>query len=106
MKPPIFVYEPFDLMIFETKELAEKYLEADIVKDYDYYAWDSNGTTLDFIFDGNRVEIIQFENSKIERNKLKEIIIQTFINIGIDPQWCENATWEELIQKSLDYTIE
>jgi hypothetical protein len=46
MKPPIFVYDPGDLDVFESVELAERYIEAIDVKKNLYVYLDADGRKL------------------------------------------------------------
>ena len=103
MKPPIFVNDDGDFLIFESVELAERYLEpweSDL-----FTAYDCEGHFLCLVPFRSLVRIQLAETEPSHIDELRHILINFFAQVGIDKGWLESASMRELIHKSLEYKI-
>lgn len=101
MKPPIIIYDNGDLLIFESIEKAESYLEP---IDIDIYtAYDCEGHLLFLIEQGERVTIRLAETEPNHVNELRHVLIDFLSRIGNEYDELSKALLEELIVKSLEY---
>jgi len=108
MKPPIFVYEPNDLDVFESVRLAERYLEPPDVLDGAYSAYDSEGRLLKLGVsdDGMRVVIHPGEPVPEHAQELRAAIIVLLSAVGVSRQWLDSASLPDLVHKALEYKTE
>ena len=118
MKPPIFVYEPSDLSIFDEVWKAARYIEPTDVKEGIYFFYDSEGLVLEstVIKDERGIErcIINKPDEEIYLPyKLREIIIETLEYLGrIHPDlnysrsYLESLELSDLVLESLKYVTE
>jgi len=75
---PIFIYQPVDLMVFETVSFAERYLEPKDTMDEDYEYFDSEGRILEasVVQDSKRMQRILIEpTERFDREKLQRILV-------------------------------
>jgi hypothetical protein len=109
MKPPIIeASEPNDLLIFESKEKAERFIEAvDLLKG-ECILYDSEGRLLDAKPhpNGSIIIIEPIYSDPTHKEDLKKALINFFRAIGEDEQWLSAATLPELIEKGLKHKVE
>ena len=103
MNLPIIAYDSGDVLVFENKDMAEKYLEPVDIKNNVYVAYDSSGYKLDLSVKGEKVSVCQSTDLKLYAKELKEILFNFFLEIGINQDWCNKASLDELIKKSLEF---
>ena len=109
MKEPIFVYEPEDLLVFESKKDAELYLEPYDVGTYEIF--DAKGKRLNVTLTGDnmtliherRVQITDCINFGDASSKLRTVLIEFLVYHGYENFSLENLSLEELVQKSVIY---
>lgn len=118
MKPPIFVYEPADLSVFDEVWKAERYIEPPDVKEGIYFFYDSEGLVLESVVikDDRGIEQCVIKKPQEETyipDKLKSIIIDNLECLGeIYPRlnysrsYLENLELRELVLESLKYSKE
>jgi hypothetical protein len=101
MKTPIIIYDKGDVLIFESIEIAESYIEP---LDIDaYIAYDAEGRLLRLIDKGNKVSIKSAETVPTHIDELKQVLI-TFLNrIGVSKDWLLQASMTELLAQGLLY---
>lgn len=86
MRPPIFVYEPDDLSVFDELWKAERYIEPYDIGDLFFY--DSDGLLLAASAETDEkgfVQCVRFEPGEqvYQPEKLREIIIDALESIGV-----------------------
>ncbi|NJN13092.1 MAG: hypothetical protein HC815_36295 [Richelia sp. RM1_1_1] len=101
MKVPIIVYDDGDVLIFESVDLAENYLEPFDI--HLYKAYDSEGHLLHLTPDGNIVSIELAETEPNHTNNLRQVIFEFLLKVGIQKDWLLQASLEDLILKSLEF---
>jgi hypothetical protein len=120
MKPPIFVYEPRDLDVFDSVEAAEQYLEPIDVQHNRFVAYDSESRLLALsvmtkptrpnIFDIllyrpsviEHVVIKEAESEPSHQDQLRQILAAYLSIFGENSDWLEGASLEELVDKSFE----
>ena len=108
MKPPIFVYEPIDLSVFESVEAAELGVKPIDVLNNEYLYFDSEGTVLvaSVTRDNRGIErTVIRESSPMEFNEpgLTQILKVFFAALDYPRQELENMSLSSLVQESLKY---
>lgn len=108
MKPPIYVYEPNDLDVFESLELAERYIEAIDVKNNEYEYFDSEGRKLEasVYLDDRGIEmcrILDSEKYEPEPHRLKSLILDMLISLGYDKNIVGFWMLDQLVAESLRF---
>jgi hypothetical protein len=125
MKPPIFIYEPVDLEVFQSVEAAQSWLEPIDVEAETYVVFDSEGKKLNlkvikskeaagrwlFIFKKYFTENIVIEDSG-ERSpeKLKEILLE-FLSYpkfsktqGVTVDLLKKCSLPDLVARAVPFT--
>jgi hypothetical protein len=104
MKPPIIVNNFGDILVFDSVQEAERYLEPVDVANGEYVAYDSAGTFLELtVTEINRTVIQPAELTPSHEVELEQALRRFFTNVGISPEWLSTATLPDLIGRSLDY---
>lgn len=108
MKTPIFeISEPNDVLIFETKEKAERYIEAIDLLNGNCLLVDAEGRLLNASPHKNGSIIIDPNFSEpTYQNELRKVLIDFFKAVGEDKDWVDKAILSELVEKSLAYKTE
>jgi hypothetical protein len=116
MKPPIVLNAGGDIKFFCTKEDAEVHMEPIDVRNGYYIAYDSEGRrlTIDIIekevklfwgLDRAMVEhtvITGTPEEPVHQEELRLLLVDHFELLGIDPDWLQHASLEQLIQKGIE----
>ncbi len=111
MKTPIFIYEPDDLIIFETIADAQSYLEAPDIVGGIYKAFDAEGrllrlnTTNEKKMYRKKIIIDAAEASPTHICELEEILKSFLVDFGCSADWSLNATLYELVRKIKDLRL-
>lgn len=108
MKPPIFVYEPIDLGIFESVKEAELKVEPIDARsgEFEYYDADGRVLTASIATDENGVErtVIHERDEKIfDQGKLRAILLDFLIAVGESKFEIEHLSLEELVGRSIKF---
>ena len=124
MKPPIFIYEPVDLNVFQSVKSAQSWLEPIDVESGIYAAFDSEGKKLNvkvikskeaagrwlFIFKKYYTERIVIEESgKQFPEELKKILIeflsdpQIIKTQGVTIDFLKNCSLPDLVARALPF---
>jgi hypothetical protein len=109
IKEPIFVYDPADLLVFETIWHAERYIEPIDAKDGIYF--DAEGQILKASTEkdikGFERTIIR-ENDFVQYNKveLQRIIMETLEYVNYSRQELRSKTFQELLVEILKFKTE
>jgi hypothetical protein len=125
MKPPIFIYEPVDLNVFQSVEVAQSWLEPIDVEAGTYSAFDSEGKKLNlkvikskeaagrwlFFFKKYYNESIFIEDSgEKSPEKLKEILLEflsypKFLKTqGVTVDFLKGCSLPDLVARTLPFT--
>jgi hypothetical protein len=85
MRPPIFLWEPNDLLVFDSVEKAEAFVEPPDVKAG--IAYDAEGRLLAFEANGRRTLLREREREPTHGAELRSAITQASLAVGaqIDP---------------------
>lgn len=116
MEPPIIVYEPGDVMIFQSVEDAERYLESPDVLENRYVAYDSEGTFLKLeapqsraiaflgtsVVPVEKVTISSGEPQPSHLEDLKQILRESLEHFSVPREWLQRATLNDLLTKSIE----
>lgn len=104
VKPPIIVFDNGDVLIFESVEKAESYLEPIDIPVYS--AYDSCGHLLQLQRQQNRVKIHLADPELNYSDQLKTILIEFLSKIEISSDYLSELSIQELICRALKYKIE
>jgi hypothetical protein len=80
MRPPIFVWEPNDLMAFDSVEAAERFVEPFDADEGEVY--DSDGRRLRFEVLGGDVFLVADEERASHQGDLRQALLQAFTAVG------------------------
>jgi hypothetical protein len=104
MEMPIIVHNKGDVLVFETVEAAQGYIEPVDVINNEYVAYDNDGRLLRIsVASKNKILIKQDETMPTHAQELSRVLKYFFERIGVDPTWLKQASLQDLIVKSLDY---
>ena len=108
MKPPIFVYEPHDLTIFESLENTERYIEPPEVKNGKLSFYDSDGRILEgsVYIDGRGIELCRISEGKeckFVPDELREIISSSLELLGYSREELDRMDLSRLSEESLKF---
>jgi len=108
MKPPIFVYEPDDLDVFESLDSAQLKVEPIDVKDNAFLYFDSEGTILEasVVRDHRGIELtVIHESNPTEFNQpaLTRILKDFLIALDYPSDQLDAMPLPELVMESLKY---
>jgi len=97
MRPPIFVWEPNDLLVFDSVDRAEAFTEP---PDIDVgTAYDAEGRLLVFETDGRRTFLREREPEPTHEQELRNAIAQASLAVGLELD--RSAPLEELVAAAL-----
>jgi hypothetical protein len=107
MIAPIIIYNFGDVLIFETVEKAERYIEPIDIDNNEYIAYDSEGRLLRLIVRSrNRVHIEATEAEPNHADEVRKILIDFLAYVGLLRDRLLNATLQDLIVEGLKYKTE
>ncbi len=108
MKTPIFdISEPNDVLIFESKEKAERYIEATDLLTGNCLIVDSEGRALTTLPQANGSIIIEPSFSEpTHQVELHRALVDFFQALGENQEWLKRASLPELVHKSLEHKTE
>lgn len=109
IKEPIFVYEPADLLVFETIWKAERYVEPCDAKDSFYF--DAEGQILKVSIEKDirgieHTKISENDAAQYDKDELKQLIIDTLEYMNYSREELENTTFPELLKEILKFKRE
>jgi len=111
---PIILDENGCLLFFQSKDIAERYIEFEDVKNNEYVVYDSEGKLLKlelveykksaffgvFKFNKITVEIIAAEDSPLHQDELKQKIKKFIKKISPEEGFSNGHTLKELLEKA------
>lgn len=101
MKPPILVYEPCTLDIFDTVEAAELYHEEWILDDENNTFYDADGRRLDVASGTERpITITCDPNALAHPEELADALTKFLLAVGKSPQELEGLALSSLIEEA------
>jgi hypothetical protein len=108
MKPPIFVFEPNDLTIFESVENAERYIEPPEVRDGSLFFYDSEGRVLEgsVYKDSRGIELCRISEGKeckFVPDTLREVISSSLELLGYSREDLDRMDLSRLADESLKF---
>jgi len=107
MRPPIFVYEPNDLDVFESVEAAERYIEPIDVKNDEFTFFDSEGRVLNasVVIDTKGIErtVIDDTEDQFNKSELKRILVDFLMYLGYSESELSGLQLSQLVCESLKY---
>ena len=105
---PIIVHENGDVLVFDSVEKAETYLEPIDVLNGEYTTYDSVGILLKLsVIDKlKKVRIEVYEPIENCHDELMEILRNFFLRVGIEADSINNASLQQLVEKSREFLIE
>ena len=107
MKVPIIVSNFGDVLIFDSIEKAERYIEPIDVDNNEYIAYDSEGHLLHLVnLPRYQVAIEPAETEPNHANELREILMDFLARTGVSKSWLSRASLQELVKKGMEYTTE
>ena len=97
MEPPLFIWEPNDLLVFGSRSSLEDYVE---VPDVDVgTAYDSEGRLLRLRVDNERIVVEDAEELAAHQAELTDALRQALRAIGTEPP--PNALLRDLVRLTL-----
>lgn len=116
MKSPIIISEPGDVMIFESVEEAQAYIDWQDVENDEYVGYDREGRVLNLRVAKIPVKILFFtlhnrevviEDSEPEQKRPSELrnLLSNYLSypkFGISNGWLTDAPLDDLITKALE----
>jgi hypothetical protein len=107
MKAPIIIDNFGDVLIFDSVEKAERYIEPIDVLNGEYVAYDSEGRLLHPIIESPfKVVLMPAEGEAGHAQELHEVLIDFFKRIGTSKDWLGRASLHDLVMKGLEYKSE
>jgi hypothetical protein len=107
MRLPIIASSSGDVLIFETVELAQGYIEPQDVEDNEYIVFDSEGRLLQLVLrTQDEILVEQVETIPNHAAQLQQTLINFLSQIGISKEWLQQASLEQLVEKGMDYKTE
>ena|SRR5215204_1884251 len=109
MKPPIFVYEPADLSVFESIAAAELGVEPIDVRNNEFLYYDAEGRILEasVVTDERGIERTLITGSDaFNKPGLKHALVEFFSALHYSRPELENMELFELVNESLKFTTE
>jgi hypothetical protein len=107
MKAPVILSNYGDVLIFDSIEKAERYIEPIDVTNNEYIAYDSEGRLLRLVEQSRyRVIVEPVESDPSHRGELREILVDFLARIGVSQNWLAGASLEDLVTKGLEYKTE
>jgi hypothetical protein len=111
VKPPIVIDDSGDLMVFDSPDLAQRYIEPIDIKAGHYMIYDSEGRLLaaDIVpkaFVLERVVLRDAEDIPTHQHVLMGRLKSFLVAVGEDPQRLENCALGDLVHQCLPYKTE
>jgi hypothetical protein len=110
MTPPIFVVDSGDVLIFESVEKAERYLEPIDFKQGGCPIYDSEGCLIQAIITKNkyveRIHLKAVDSEPPHLNELRESLIEFLKQVTKEGDVLNCITLNEAVKKSLQFKIE
>ena len=98
MKTPIIVSENGDIAFFNSIEDATSYLEPIDVENNEYDFYDAEGLILKALPTKPNITILEPETKEINTDKLISILKKFYENIGLENNWIQKSTLEDLVR--------
>lgn len=106
IKVPIFLDESGDVLVFESVQYAERYIEPiDVIKNR-CIGYDSEGRLLHFtVTDKKQVSIRSDESEPKHLADLQRMLVRFLTRLGESENWLSNASLQDLIAKMMKHKI-
>ena len=82
LQPPVIIVEGDDILMFESADAAERYLEPVDVAAGTYSAYDAEGRKLEILTDGRIVQVLSSEQEPSHQRTLVETLHRSLSLIG------------------------
>lgn len=106
IKTPIFLDESGDVLVFESVEYAERYIEPIDVANDEYVGYDSEGRLLHLmVTDRRRVSICSAEPDPEHSDELRRILVRFLAYLGESESWLSKASLQDLVTKMIEHKI-
>lgn len=106
MTPPIFLDESGDILVFCSKEKAQRYVEAIDVANNEYRGYDSEGRLLNLqLSDTGVIEIQLHELQPTHQMELKYILVKFLLEVEQKNIQISQVSLEELVIRMLKYQL-
>jgi len=110
MSEIVIAYEHGDILIFDSRERAEKYLEPIDVKNDEYILYNGDGKRLiaNVVRDSNGIDRTVIFEDRVDnsaQDELREILTRLLTLSGFDLDSLKNMTLSELVSVSLKFKI-
>jgi hypothetical protein len=106
MEAPIIIDNFGDLLIFESVEKAERYLEPVDVENGEYQAFDRTGRRVRLSTDGLRVRVGPVEEGAPQVEHLRQVLQRFLSAVGVPGDWLAPAGLDDLVREGLKYKTE
>jgi len=111
MKPPIIADNRGDVLVFETVEKAERYLEPIDVKNNEYEIYDAGGwrLTASVIRDSRGRERVRLSLNQPpiqDQDKLRTILLEYLSAVMNPKEAIDNCSFEQLVEYGLKFKTE
>ena len=104
MRPPLIISEHGDLLVFDSKEAAEGYLEAIDVANGEYVGYDSEGRLLRLVPAWpHSTTIMEGEPEPNHKEELRSTLMKFFSQLGLPDDWIRQASLQDMIVKAGEY---
>jgi plasmid stability protein len=106
MKTPIFINESGNVLVFESVEDAERYIEPIDVINEEYVGYDSAGRRLALrVTKENKINIRSAEHEPSHAAELKDVLTRFLALVGVSRDWLSTAPLKELVETMSEYRI-
>ena len=105
IKPPIFLCEGFDVLVYESVEAAKRHIEPIDVASDDF-VYDSEGRLLHIeVTDRKQVSIYSTEADPKHQRELRRALVRFLAHTGESEIWLASASLQELVTKMMKYKL-
>jgi hypothetical protein len=105
VRPPLFLDNRGDHLVFESVEAAQGYLEAIDVENGEYVGYDSEGRALSLSTTGNRVVVGAAEAQPEHAPELRQLLVDFSRALGVSEESLLHASLEELVWWGRRYSL-
>ncbi len=106
VKAPIFLDNFGDILVFQSVEDAERYIEPIDVAHNEYVGYDSEGRLLQLaVTNKRRVSVEIAESEPRHSDELRRILVRFLARLGESENWLANASLQDLTTKMMKHKI-
>jgi hypothetical protein len=103
---PVFLGESGDVLVFDSIEYAEHYIEPIDVINNEYVGYDSEGRLLELLVtDGTHVSMRAAECAPNHSDDLRKMLIHFLESMGESLRWLSDASLPEIVAKMMKHKI-